>query len=78
MAKFKIGDVVRIKVNLEMDRWYGEIKCTWEMVRCGGEEGKITEVDEKEMTYRVGDEYWWSEEMLEAHLRSGVFNSFLE
>ena len=65
-TKFKVGDKVRVRKDLEVDTMYGNITLTDEMEQYRGKEVEIVITDHRDSTYRVANcYYWFSEEMLE-------------
>lgn len=65
MAKFKIGDKVRVRSDLKVGRKYGGLT-VWSgaMERCIGSIGTIDDIDcDSDFHLDIG--YFWSEEMLE-------------
>ena len=64
MAKFKVGDKVRIREDLEVDKFYGDCQFIYEMENLKGEIVTIEEVLKR--GYLIKEYYYlWSEEMLE-------------
>ena len=64
--KYKVGDKVKVKEDLEMDEQYGEEYTTPEMVALGGEEGVIMHKGRVGYNLDIDDEEWvWTDEMLE-------------
>jgi hypothetical protein len=65
MAKYKIGDKVRIREDLKGGERYNDVYCNDEMAKLAG---KIVTIDDIDMEgdYRIEEDidcYWWSEEM---------------
>lgn len=69
MSKYNVGDVVKLRDDLEIDRQYGGITFTNYKNEFKNESIKIIQVSEGDNTYRVIDEdnnaIWISEEMIE-------------
>lgn len=64
MAKFKVGDKVRIREDLEVDKVYGDCQFICDMENLKGEIVTIEEVLKR--GYLIKEYYYlWSEEMLE-------------
>lgn len=69
MAKYKIGDKVRIKEDLKGGRYYNNVYCNDEMAKLAGKIVTINDIDiEGDCHIDIEediDNYWWSEEMFE-------------
>jgi hypothetical protein len=70
MAKYKIGDKVKIREDLESYEYYGEIYCNSDMAERAGEIVTITAtaIDGTKNVYEISDdehEYFWSAEMFD-------------
>lgn len=69
MAKYKIGDKVRVRSDLQPYEEYGGISLMPHMGRRCEEEVTISYVDEEDDTYHIAEEgdggFWWSGEMFE-------------
>lgn len=64
MAKFKIGDKVRVRSDLIVGKYYSNIKMLdGLMERCIGSIGTIEYVNDGDYHLDIG--FFWSEEMLE-------------
>lgn len=62
--KFKVGDKVRVREDLEIDKMYGNYEFIKEMAHLKGEIVTIKEV--LKSGYRIEEEYYmWTDEMLE-------------
>ena len=63
--KFKVGDKVRVRENLEVGKDYGDYNVVEDMKKYEGKEFIIDEV--MKHYYRLKDENWysWTDEMLE-------------
>ena len=67
MAKYKIGDKVRIREDLKGGKRYNDVYCNDEMAKLAGKIVTIDDID-IEGDYHIVedvDNYWWSEEMFE-------------
>ena len=63
--KYKVGDKVRVKKDLEPGNFYGKDYYISSMDKFKGEECVITEIWDQ--SYQINDfGYWWSEEMFES------------
>ena len=63
--KYKIGDKVRVKKDLEPGNFYGKDYYISSMDKFKGEKCVITEIWDQ--SYQINDfGYWWSEEMFES------------
>ena len=62
--KFKVGDKVKVRKGLAVDKSYGGVRCNHTMARMGGEVLTINRIAD---SYYDVDEYGfcWSDEMLE-------------
>ncbi len=62
--KFKVGDKVKVRKGLVVDKFYGGVRCSHTMARMGGEVLTISRIAD---SYYDVDEYefCWSDEMLE-------------
>lgn len=75
MAKYKIGDKVKIREDLKGYKYYGGIYCNSDMAERAGEIVTITDTiiykafsSQAYQTYKISDdedEYLWSEEMFD-------------
>lgn len=66
MAKFKVGDKVRVKKDLVVDHMYGCEHFVSNMCCMLGETVTIEQVDPISCQYRIKEHgYWWTDEMLE-------------
>lgn len=59
----KIGEIVAIRSDLDTGKIYGSVKMLQEMEYMKGANGRVTEINEQEQAYKIGD-WWWSAEML--------------
>ena len=63
--KYKVGDKVRVRKDLEPGNFYGKDYYISSMDKFKGEECVITEIWDQ--SYQINDfGYWWSEEMFES------------
>ena len=63
--KYKVGDKVRVRKDLEVDKKYGDVLYSLDMDEFKGEKCVITEIWDQ--SYQINDfGYWWSEEMFES------------
>ena len=63
--KYKIGDKVRVRKDLEPGNFYGKDYYISSMDKFKGEECVITEIWDQ--SYQINNfSYWWSEEMFES------------
>ena len=60
--KYKVGDKVRVRKDLEPGNKYGGVTYLSGMDEFKDGEGIITNMDD--VSYQIGD-FWWTEEMLE-------------
>jgi hypothetical protein len=75
MAKYKIGDKIKIREDLEGYKYYGGIYCNSDMAERAGEIVTITDIimynafsSQAYQTYKISDdedEYLWSAEMFD-------------
>lgn len=69
MRIYKVGDVVKLRDDLEINKKYGGITFTNYKNEFKNESMKVIEISEGDDTYRIIDEYnnavWISEEMIE-------------
>ena len=64
--KYKVGDKVKIRKDLEIGSVYGSCYVTQEMHDLGGEIVRIIEADEYRGEYRIDSfGYYWTDEMFE-------------
>ena len=62
--KYKIGDKVRVRKDLELDKKYGDVLYSLDMDEFKNKECVITKVGF--IAYKINNSvHWWSEEMLE-------------
>ena len=62
--KYKIGDKVRVRKDLELDKKYGDVLYSLDMDKFKNKECVITKVGF--IAYKINNsDHWWSEEMLE-------------
>lgn len=62
MAKYKVGDSVRVRTDLKPCVWYGSATATKDMCEAGGQIVTISQVEGDE--YKVeGFSYYWTDEM---------------
>ena len=62
--KYKVGDKVRVRKDLELDKKYGDVLYSLDMDEFKGKECVITKVGF--IAYKINNSvHWWSEEMLE-------------
>ena len=62
--KYKIGDKVRVRKDLELDKKYGDVIYSLDMDEFKNKECVITKVGF--IAYKINNSvHWWSEEMLE-------------
>lgn len=67
MAKYKIGDKVKIKEDLKGGERYNDVYCNDEMAKLAGEIVTIEDVD-ADGDYHIEEDmfcYWWSEKMFD-------------
>lgn len=85
MAKYKIGDKVKIRKDLESYEYYGEIYCNSDMAERAGEIVTITDTiiykvsSQAYQTYKISDdedEYLWSAEMFDDSYNEEDENNF--
>lgn len=64
VSKFKVGDKVKVRNGLVVDKFYGSVRCNRTMARMGGE---VLTINHMTNDYYDVDEYGfcWSDEMLE-------------
>ena len=63
--KYKVGDKVRVRSDMEVDKYYGGFRINSIMALKKGLETTVTEVDDNEC-YRLKDvSFNWTDEMLE-------------
>ena len=62
--KYKVGDKVRVRKDLELDKKYGDVLYSLDMDEFKNKECVITKVGF--IAYKINNSvHWWSEEMLE-------------
>ena len=62
--KYKVGDKVRVRKDLELDKKYGDVLYSLDMDEFKNKECVITKVGF--IAYKINNsDHWWSEEMLE-------------
>ena len=62
--KYKVGDKVRVRKDLELDKKYGDVLYSLDMDKFKNKECVITKVGF--IAYKINNSvHWWSEEMLE-------------
>lgn len=62
--KYKVGDKVRVRKDLELDKKYGDVLYSLDMDKFKNKECVITKVGF--IAYKINNsDHWWSEEMLE-------------
>ena len=77
MGKFQIGDKVRLRDDLEVGEYYGEIKFLSGMKELQGKELTIDCIDKDgDYTLKEGCYYYYSEEMLEKVFSDGDLLEF--
>ena len=77
MNEFKIGDKVRLRDDLEVGEYYGEIKFLSGMKELQGKELTIDCIDKDgDYTLKEGCYYYYSEEMLEKVFSDGDLLEF--
>lgn len=67
--KFKVGDQVKIREDLSLGKYYS-VHLSRSMLSNKGKEAKITYISPDDGTCHLdidGDDWWWSEDMLEPH-----------
>ena len=67
--KFKVGDQVKIREDLSLGKYYS-VHLSRSMLSNKGKEAKITYISPDDDTCRLdidGNDWWWSEDMLEPH-----------
>lgn len=77
--KFKVGDKVKIREDLSCGR-FGGVYFSNSMKRYRGKEAKITYISPDDDTCHLdidGDNWWWSEDMLETYM-AGIRKSDLK
>lgn len=75
--KFKVGDKVRVREDLEIDKMYGNYEFIKEMAHLKGEIITIKEV--LKSGYRIEEEYYmWTDEMLEEVKKEAQEKTFRE
>jgi hypothetical protein len=66
MMKYKVGDKVRIRKDLDVGMFYGRCRFVPEMRGLVGETVRITEVSKRDGYYRVdSNDKYWTDEMFE-------------
>jgi hypothetical protein len=66
MMKYKVGDKVRIRKDLDVGMFYGGCRFVLEMRDLVGETVRITEVSKRDGYYRVdSNDKYWTDEMFE-------------
>ena len=68
MAKYKIGDKVKIREDLKGGRRYNDVYCNDTMAELAGKIVTIDDIDNIEGDYHIeedSDNYWWSEGMFD-------------
>ena len=66
--KYKVGDKVLVRKDLEYDKYYGDVRFDKDMEKCRGGQATITEVYEKYKTYRIDldrERFMWGDDMFE-------------
>lgn len=63
--KYKVGDKVRVRKDLEVGKRYGKLDCVHGHKEKCGKIFTIEYTDEYAYHLNDGDGYWWSDEMLE-------------
>ena len=78
VMKYKVGDKVLVRNDLEYDKQYSDVRFDKDMEKCRGGQATITEVYEKFKTYRIDldrGRFMWGDDMFEG-LVSGVKKAF--
>lgn len=76
--KYKVGDKVLVRKDLEYDKYYSDVRFDKDMEKCRGGQATITEVYEKFKTYRIDldrERFMWGDDMFEGKvipIRVGV------
>lgn len=66
--KYKVGDKVLVRNDLEYDKYYSDVRFDKDMEKCRGGQATITEVYEKYKTYRIDldrERFMWGDDMFE-------------
>lgn len=65
--RFKVGDKVRVRNDLEEGSYYGDVIFAFGMENLKGKEFTVQGIDSIDSTYALSDGYgyWWADEMLE-------------
>lgn len=77
--KFKVGDKVKIREDLSLGKYYS-VHLSRSMLLNKGKEAKITYISPDDDTCHLdidGDNWWWSEDMLETYM-AGIRKSDLK
>ena len=78
VMKYKVGDKVLVRNDLEYDKYYSDVRFDKDMEKCRGGQATITKVYEKYKTYRIDldrERFMWGDDMFEG-LVSGVKKVF--
>ncbi len=68
--KYKVGDRVKIREDLDTDKIYGDWDCSKDMVQCGGKIATIVECWNDSYYIDVDNEnYNWTDEMFEDYTK---------
>lgn len=78
MAKYKVGDKVRVRSDLEVGISYGIPNFVGGMRKFLGKEVTISFVDYSDDTYKIkeDDDFWWSDEMFEGFSEESKFHIY--
>lgn len=79
MAKYKVGDKVRVRSDLVLSETYGGAFVTEEMMSFLGKEVTISYVDNSDGTYHIEEisyHWWWTDEMFEGLSEEWKFNLY--
>ena len=76
--KFKVGDKVRVRENLEVGKDYGDYNVVEDMKKYEGKEFIIDEVRRNYYTLKNENWYYWTDEMLELVEEEGKDNMNIE